>query len=197
MITPLLTQIARLDAPAHWLTDILIFCNFLDRMVFIDKVWYRTNYSRCFAADVDIKKFNYTLFSEKEIFVWAIPPHSSDHFLDDNPTHLPPLIIPFLVGRQSLPGILNLGISSISIFYIGIWNLTCSNYSLNLTWVNDASLYVINSSEIAPHNFINVSFQIWIEQGKWVAQWATRRIIPIALFIFNAYFKCQLQLHST
>jgi hypothetical protein len=64
--TPLLTQIAHLDCndidvPAHLLTETLIFCKSCeDGMVF--RVWdYRANYSTCFAADVDIKKFNYKL----------------------------------------------------------------------------------------------------------------------------------------
>ena len=40
-----------------------------------------------------------------------------------------------LIGRQFLPGILDLGNPSISIFYVSIRNLIGSSWSSNLTWV--------------------------------------------------------------
>jgi hypothetical protein len=60
--TPLLTQIAHLDCnkiPVHLLTDTLIFWDFRGRVF---RVWdYRANYSRCFAADIEVKRYCYEL----------------------------------------------------------------------------------------------------------------------------------------
>ena len=64
--TPLLTQIAHLDCnkiPVQLLTDSLIFWDFRDDTA-IFRVWdYRANYSTCFAADINLRKFNLKVLS--------------------------------------------------------------------------------------------------------------------------------------
>ena len=98
----------------------------------------------------------------KGVLVWAIPPllpHSLDHFLDDNPTHLPPLFeIPFPDHID------NLGIRSwntITSWYFGSWDsiyfdLLLRDYTIERFKLivkpdlSDASLHVINTFKLPP-----------------------------------------------
>jgi len=116
--SPVLTRIAHLhwisseENPAHLLPDTLICRVHHDDGIVIKIVDYRTNYSTCFSADIDVEKndFVYTfatktaiiVFCKEEILIWAIPPLSPqssdlpDRFLDNDPIHIPPLFkIPF------------------------------------------------------------------------------------------------------
>jgi hypothetical protein len=63
---PLLTEIAHLDwfdsrseEPAHLLPDTLIYRVIHQNRIVFRVVNYRTNYSACFSADVDVKKMGF------------------------------------------------------------------------------------------------------------------------------------------
>ena len=62
---PLLTQIAHIDwfpsegEVVHLLPDTLIFHVFHGDKIVFRVVDYRTNYSTCFSADVDVKKIDF------------------------------------------------------------------------------------------------------------------------------------------
>jgi hypothetical protein len=107
------------------------------------------------------------MFSEEGIFVWAIPPllpHSSDHFLYDNPTHLPPLFrIPFpddlvwlnIVDWMTLSPWYTEYRESIY-FDIAHSNSKFDRFRLVVKPdLSDASLHVIDSSELPLYNFQN------------------------------------------
>ena len=181
---PLLTQIAHLEwtigkeNPAHLLSDKLIFRDFLDdRIVF--RFWdYRANYSTCFSVSADLEKPLGTfatktaiiVFCAEGISIWAIPPllpHSPDHFLDDNPIHLPPLFrIPF-PDDTIYPDIHDW--KTISPWYSGsresiyfdILRLDSKLDRFKLIVkpdLSEASLHPINASKLTPREFDNVSF---------------------------------------
>jgi hypothetical protein len=111
------------------------------------------------------------MFSEEGIFVWAIPPllpHSSDHFLYNNPTHLPPLFkIPFPDDFVCFD---ICDWNTISSWYFGsresiYFDIVYSDSKLDRFELivkpdlSDASLHVINSSEFTPYDFDDTTFQ--------------------------------------
>jgi hypothetical protein len=111
------------------------------------------------------------MFSEEGIFVWAIPPllpHSSDYFLNDNPAHLPPLFrIPFPDDFVCLDNVDWMTLSSWysgyrESIYFGIAHSNSKFDRFKLVVkpdLSDASLHVINFSELPLYNFQNRSFQ--------------------------------------
>ena len=182
--SPLLTQVAHLDwdiskkNPAHLLFDTLIFHDFPDdRIVF--RFWdYRANYSTCFSVSADLDNIMGTfatktaiiVFCGDGILVWAIPPllpHSPDHFLDDNPIHLPPLFrIPFPDDNFYIDV---LDWKTISPWYSGSresiyfdilrFDSKLDRFKLIVKPdLSEASLHLINASRLTPHEFDNISY---------------------------------------
>ena len=117
-------------------------------------------------------KTSIIIFCAEGILVWAIPPllpHSPDHFLDNNPTHLPPLFrIPF-------PGdiVYNdvLGSKTICSWYFGFResiyfdvlrqgsDAKLDRFELIVKHdLSDTSLRIINTFELTPHNIEHLSF---------------------------------------
>ena len=192
----MLTQIAYIDwntyeGPVHLLPDTLIFRHFYtDRIVF--RSWdYRSTYfsvdifevfsvlSRMpklafnkFIGQIFTMKTAIQVFCDEEILFWAIPsllPRSPDHFLDDNPTHLPPPLfkIPFPHGIV-YDDVRDLRI--ISSWYLGsresiYFDILRSDLRLDRFKLvvkpdhSEASLHAINTSILTPRNFEIVSLQ--------------------------------------
>jgi hypothetical protein len=108
---------------------------------------------------------------EEAILIWAIPPlsHQPPDFSDHNPTHIAPLFtIPFpgeIVFRHEL-----IRWKTISSWYFGsshplYFDMLCQNSKLHRFQIvlkpdlSTASLHVINTSELVPHNFNFVNFE--------------------------------------
>jgi len=202
---PLLTQIARLDwfpseeYPVHLLPDTLICIAFHENNPFHENrvvfrvVDYRTNYSTCFLADVDVgfqfktfaTKTAIIVFCKEEILIWAIPPLSpqpSDlrHHLDNNPSHIPPLFkIPFPDGIVHTHDIREW--MTASSWYFGSWesvyfNILYMDSHLQKFKIiikpdlSDASLHVINMSEIISDDLMKSLAYNWNREGSRICE---------------------------
>ena len=105
------------------------------------------------------------ILCRRGVLVWAVPPllpHSPDHFLDDNPTHLPPLFrIPF---PDNVLNCRILAWKTTSSWYFGSresisFDVSCRNSELELDTfefklivkpdLSDASLHAINTSGLS------------------------------------------------
>ena len=93
--------------PTHWYFVMSLTIGSLSDSRTIEGV-----YSTCFSADVDDPLGTFAtrtaiiVFFAGGILIWAIPfllPYSPDHFLDDNPAHLPPHIQTSVPGWHYLP----------------------------------------------------------------------------------------------
>jgi len=176
--TPHLTQIANLDfdpsqryLAAFLLPGTVIWYTFYgNRIVF--RVWdYRLNHSISFS--VSVNHFNCEVILTKTavivicdaILICAIPPLSPQppDFFDHNPTHMPPLFtIPFPDGIVLGPELLQW--KTISSWYFGsshplYFDMLCRGFKLHRFQIilkpdlSTASLCVINTSTLAPHDF--------------------------------------------
>ena len=109
---------------------------------------------------------------EEAVLIWAIPPllPQPPNFFDHNPTHVPsPLFtIPFPEGIALYPA--RMGWNTISSWYFGssqplYFDTLCPGSKLNRFQIilkpdlSTASLHVINTFELTPHDFNYVSFQ--------------------------------------
>ena len=108
---------------------------------------------------------------QKAILIWAIPtlsPQLDSSFLDDIPTHNPPLLftIPFPDGIPSNC----IACYTVSSWYFGssrplYFNIICADSKLHRLQVmlkpdlSSASLHVINTYEPTPHDFRYVTLQ--------------------------------------
>jgi hypothetical protein len=123
---------------------------------------------------------------EEEILIWAIPPLSPQppDFFDHNPTHIPPFfIIPFpqdIILHTEL-----VDWKTISSWYFGssqplYFDMLCQSYKLHRFQIivkpdlSDASLHIINTSELTPYDFEDESFQSYrICEDTLVSCWTT------------------------
>ena len=106
-----------------------------------------------------------------EVLIWAIPPLSPQppDFFDHNPTLIPPLFtIPFPDDIELLPEFIRY--NTISSWYFGslqplYFDMLCEDSKLHRFQIvlepdlSTASLNVINTSELTPHDFNRVQFQ--------------------------------------
>jgi hypothetical protein len=116
-----------------------------------------------------------------EILIWAIPPLSPqppDSF-DQNPTHIPPL---FIIPYNIRPGPEFIRWNTISSWYFGssqplYCDMLCQDSTIHRFEImlkpdlSTASLHVINTSEITPHNFHNVYLPEYAICGDTLVSW--------------------------
>ena len=108
---------------------------------------------------------------EEAVLIWAIPPllPQPPDFFDHNPAHIPPLFtIPFPDGIVLHSEFI--GWKTISSWYSGssqflYFNMLCQDCKIHRFQImlkpdlSAASLHVINTSELTPHDFDYVSFE--------------------------------------
>ena len=108
------------------------------------------------------------VFCEEGISIWAIPsllPYSLDHFLDDNPTHLPPSFrIPF--PHDSIFNSISNRKTTSSWYWDSIYfdilhrNSKVHRFKLIVKPdLSDASLHIINTSDFTPPHCDYVSLR--------------------------------------
>jgi hypothetical protein len=123
------------------------------------------------------------ILREEEILIWAIPPLSPQppDFFDHNPTFIPPLFIIPLSDNIG-PDSEYIRWNTISSWYFGssqplYCDMLCEDCTLHRFEImlepdlSTASLHVINTSEITPHDFGGVYLPEYMICGDTLVSW--------------------------